>query len=289
MSLAHTEGVKATAVSFKPGASVDAEGTILWIGTNIGEIMEVEVDTQRILQSKAGVHGRAEVIRIYRHLNELWTFDEGGTLHIWGPDADGAPNLSSQPHQSYKLPKVHTFSMVVGDELWHATSKTIRVFAPSLDGSKPFQVLVRPLTADGAGDVSAGTQIKTQPGKVFGHIDGKISVFSTADYSCLEVLSISSWKINALAGVGQYMWVGYNTGKICVYDISQTPWIMKKEWQAHDQPIIKMKADPASSYRLDRLQVVSLGGDNKVKAWDGLLQDDWLEEHEVERHQVLRL
>ncbi|PNY26157.1 inositol polyphosphate 5-phosphatase [Tolypocladium capitatum] len=279
MSLAHTEGVKATAVAFKPGAGVDAEGTMLWIGTNIGEIMEVEVDTQRILQSRAGVHGRAEVIKMHRHLNELWTFDEGGTLHVWGPDADGVPNLSSQPHQSYKLPKVHTFSMVVGDELWHATSKTIRVFAPSLDGSKPFQVLVRPLMADGAGDVTAGTQIKTQPGKVFfGHVDGKISMFSTADYSCLEVLNISSWKINALAGVGQYMWAGYNTGKMCVYDMSQRPWIMKKEWQAHDQPIMKMKADPASSYRLDRLQVVTLGGDNKVKVWDGLLEDDWLEE-----------
>lgn len=279
LSLAHTEGVKATVVAFKPAPSADMEGSVLWIGTNLGEIMEVEVSTQRILLNRGGVHGRCDVISMYRHVNELWTLDEAGTMHVWGPGADGVPNLSSHPHQTNKLPREHSFSMIVGDELWHASGKAIRVFAPSLDGSRPFQVLVRPLNADGAGDVTAGTQVKTHPGNVFfGHIDGKVSIFSAVDYSCLAVLSISSWKINALAGVGPHMWAAYNTGKMCVYDMSQSPWVVKKDWQAHDEPIMKMKADPSSSYRLDRLQVITLGGDNKVKAWDGLLQDDWLEE-----------
>ncbi|PHH60312.1 hypothetical protein CDD81_1867 [Ophiocordyceps australis] len=279
MSLAHTEGVKATAVAFKPAASADKEGTVLWVGTNLGDIMEVEVGSQRILQSRGGVHARCDVVNIYRHLNELWTYDEGGVIHVWGPDSEGVPNLASHPHQSFKLPRGHTFSMVVGDELWHATGKTIRVFAPTADGSRPFQVLVRPLVAEGASDVTAGTQIKTDASKAFfGHVDGKVSIFSTSDYSCVAVLSVSAWKINALTGMGQYMWAGYNTGKMCVYDMSQQPWVVKKEWQAHDQAVIKMKTDLASAYRLDRLQVVSLGGDNKVKAWDGLLQDDWLEE-----------
>ncbi|PHH87313.1 hypothetical protein CDD83_9040 [Cordyceps sp. RAO-2017] len=279
MSLSHTEGTRATAVAFKPAPSADTEGSLLWIGTNVGEIMEVEVSTQRVLVNRGGVHARCDVIRIYRHINELWTLDEAGTIQIWGGGADGVPNLNGHPHQSNKLPRGHTFSMVVGDELWHATGKTIRVFAPSLDGNKPFQVLVRPLVADGAGDVTAGTQVRTQPGKAFfGHIDGKVSVFSAADYSCLAVLSISSWKINALAGVGPHMWAGFNTGKACVYDIDQSPWVVKKDWQAHEQAIMTLKADPASSYRLDRLQVISLGGDNKVRAWDGLLQEDWLED-----------
>ncbi|KAF4506739.1 hypothetical protein G6O67_006793 [Ophiocordyceps sinensis] len=279
LSLAHTEGVKATVVAFKPAPSADTEGSVLWIGTNLGEIMEVEVSTQRILHSRGGVHGRCDVIRMYRHVNELWTFDEAGTFHVWGPGVDGVPNLNSHPHQTNKLPRGHTFSMVAGDELWHATGKTIRVFAPSLDGTRPFQVLVRPLTADGAGEVTAGTEVRTHPGKVFfGHVDGKVSIFSAADYSCLAVLNVSSWKINALAGVGPHMWAAYNTGKMCVYDMSESPWIVKKDWQGHEQPVMKMKADPASSYRLDRLQVITLGADNKLKAWDGLLQDDWLEE-----------
>lgn len=279
VSLAHTEGVKATAVAFKPAADPDHEGAKLWIGTNVGEIMEVEVATHRILNSRAGVHGRSEVAKIYRHFNELWTVDEGGNLFVWAPGDDGSPSLDGNPAQIYKLPKGETFSMLVGDELWQATGKTIRVFAPTADNHRPFQVLVRAITADGAGDITAGTTIRSQPGKVFfGHADGKISIFSTKDYCCQTIFSISTWKVNALAGVGQYLWTGYNTGKICVYDVGQTPWAVLKEWQAHDNALFKMKVDPASTYQLEQLQVVSLGADSRIKVWDGLLQDDWLED-----------
>ncbi|KAL7945412.1 Endonuclease/exonuclease/phosphatase [Trichoderma barbatum] len=279
VSLAHTEGVKATAVSFKPCANPDQEGSKVWIGTNLGEIMEVEVPTQRILISKAGVHGKSEVTKIYRHLNELWTVDEGGNLHVWGPDSDGEPNLNNHPHQTYKVPKGETFSMVVGDELWQATGKQLRIFAPTRDNRTAFQVLARPITLEGAGDITSGTLLKSCPGKVFlGHVDGKISIFSTSDYSCQTIVNLTTWKINTLAGVGQYMWAGYNTGKVCVYDVAQTPWVVLKEWQAHDTTVLKMKVDFASSYQLDQLQVVSLGADSRIKVWDGMLQDDWLED-----------
>ncbi|RFU72332.1 hypothetical protein TARUN_9926, partial [Trichoderma arundinaceum] len=279
VSFTHTEGVKATAVSFKPCADPDQDGSKVWVGTNLGEIMEVEVPTQRILTSKAGVHGKSEVTKIYRHLNEMWTVDEGGNLHVWGPDSDGEPNLNNHPHQTFKIPKGETFSMVVGDELWQATGKQLRIFAPTRDNRTQFQVLARPITVDGAGDITSGTLLKSHPGKVFlGHVDGKISIFSTSDYSCKTVVNISTWKINTLAGVGQYIWAGYNTGKVCVYDVAQTPWVVLKEWQAHDSAILRMKVDFASSYQLDQLQVVSLGADSRIKVWDGMLQDDWLED-----------
>ncbi len=77
--------------------------------------------------------------------------------------------------------------------------------------------------------------------------------------------------------MGQQLWAGYSTGKICVYDIEQTPWVVAKEWQAHDNPVVKIIADRSSFYKLDRYQVVSLGADNMLRAWDGLLQEDWLE------------
>ncbi|KJK80611.1 hypothetical protein H634G_04850 [Metarhizium anisopliae BRIP 53293] len=280
MSLAHTEGVRATAVLFKPAADPDHEGAFIWIGTNMGELMEVEVATQRITEVRAGVHGKAEITKIYRHYNQLWSLDEGGTLNLWPGDNDGVPNLKSHPIiQPSRLPKGATFSMVVGSELWHATGKAIRVFEPSTDGSRPFQVLVRPLTADGCGDVSAGTLLSSMPGKVyFGHMDGKVSIFSSSDYTCQMILNVSSWKINGLAGVGHNIWAAYNTGKICVYDTTEQPWTLKKEWQAHDQSVLKMKMDPSSAYRIDQLQVASLGTDSKVRLWDGMLQDTWLED-----------
>ncbi|KAL6849125.1 hypothetical protein ACO1O0_008655 [Amphichorda felina] len=279
MSLSHTEGIKATAVAFKPAAGPQDEGSAVWIGTNSGELMEVDLTTHSITPSKGSVHQRREVTRIYRHYNELWTLDELGTLLVWGPDETGVPNLASHPHQSYKMPREHSFSMVIGHELWHASGKEIRVFAPTLDGRVQFQVLIRPLCADGAGDVTSGTVIKTQPGKVFfGHTDGKVSIFSTKDYSCLGVLNISTWKINCMVGVGHRVWIGYNTGRICVYDLTETPWSILKEWQAHGNPVLGMKCDPASAYRFDGVQVVSLGADSKIKMWDGLLEDDWVED-----------
>ncbi|KAB5575730.1 Endonuclease/exonuclease/phosphatase [Coniochaeta sp. 2T2.1] len=279
MSLAMGEGTKATALSFKPGANVDEEGVRVWIGTSMGDIMEADIATQSIMPNKAvAVHGRHEIIKIYRHYNELWSLDEGGTLHVWSPDSTGVPNLANSPTQTFRVPRGHSFSMVVGDELWYVTGKDIRVFLPSTGGDTQFQVLIRPLGQESIGEITSGTLLPSDPDKVFfGHNDGKISIYSRADYSCLEVVSISTYKINSLGGVGTNIWAGYNTGRICVYDLGQTPWAVKKDWQAHDNPIVRILPDRASCYKLNRYQVVSLGADNMVRTWDGHLQEDWLE------------
>jgi WD40 repeat protein len=278
MSFAHGEGVKATAVAFKCGLGVEDEGTRLWIGHNTGELMEADVATQSIVGNKSIAHGRNEIIKIYRHFNQMWTLDDIGNLNVWGPDSDGSPNLNNNPHQTFRLPRGHTFSMIVGGELWHATGKEIRVFAPTVDGRTQVQVLIRPMVAEGAGEVTSGALIKSQKGKAFfGHADGKISIWSQKEFTCLAVLSISTYKISCLAGVGNQLWAGYNTGRMCVYDIEKSPWVVKKDWQAHENPVVKIMTDKASFYRLDRLQVVSLGADNMIRAWDGLLQEDYLE------------
>ncbi|EGX89638.1 inositol polyphosphate phosphatase [Cordyceps militaris CM01] len=279
MSLAHTEGVRATAIIFKPGADPDTEGTRIWIGMNSGDMMEVDIASSRIVCNKPGAHGRYEIIAAYRYLNEIWTLDESGCLHIWGPDEDGIPNLNKSPTQSYKVPKGHTFSLVADSQLWFATSKVIRVFEPSLDGSTTFQVLTKPLVTEGTADITSGTTMEAHPGKVFfGHVDGKVSIYSTSDYSCQKVLHISGWKINTMAAVGADLWVGYSTGKVSIYDTKKQPWVTKKEWQAHDSGIYQLKADVTAPYRIERAQVVSIGHDGMVKFWDALLQDDQLEE-----------
>ena len=277
MSLAMGEGARGSSVIFKPGANVDEEAQRVWIGNNFGELLEADIPTQSIISTRPNAHGRHEIVKIYRHFNELWTLDESGTLHVWGPDETGVPSMASGPTQSFRVPKGHVFSIVVGDELWHATGKEIRVFLPTLDGRAQFQVLIRPLIQDSAAEVTSGTLLTSQPDKVFfGHSDGKISIYSVKDYTCLGVVNISGYKINSLAGVGRYLWAGYNTGRICVYDMGQTPWAVKKDWQAHDNPVVKIIADAASLYRLDRYQIVSLGADNMLRTWDGLLQEDWL-------------
>lgn len=278
-SFAHGEGIRGTAAVFKPGASVDEEGARLWIGNNMGELMELDVATQTIVATKPGAHGRSEIIKIYRHYNELWSLDEGGALHVWGPSEDGTPVLGSHPTQIYRVPKGHTFSMVVGGYLWHATGKDIRIYTPSVSGKGQFQVLIRPLSQDSAGEVTAGTLMKSDPDKVFlGHSDGKVSVYSRQTMTCTGIFNVSTHKVNSLAAVGQNLWAAYNTGRICVYDTGRSPWSIKKEWHAHDNPVIKLVADASSAYQIDRVQVISLGADNMVRVWDGLMQDDWLED-----------
>ncbi|KAJ3480254.1 hypothetical protein NLG97_g8114 [Lecanicillium saksenae] len=280
MSLAHTEGVKATAIIFKPGADPDTEATRIWVGMNSGDMMEVDVATSRIVCNKPGAHGRYEVLKAHRYLNEIWTLDESGCLHIWGPDDDGIPNLNKNPTQSYKVPKGHTFSLVADGQLWHVSDKSIRVFEPSLDGSTTFQVLMKPLVTEGTADITSGTTMDAHPGKIFfGHVDGKVSIYTSSDYSCQKVINISGWKINTLAAVGADLWVGYSTGKVCIYDTKKNPWMTKKEWQAHDSGIHQLKTDATAPYRIERAQVVSVGNDGKVKFWDALLQDDKLEEN----------
>ncbi|TAQ86758.1 hypothetical protein B7494_g4920 [Chlorociboria aeruginascens] len=277
MTLSHTEGVKIISVAFKPTSDINSEGSRLWLGSNIGELLEVDIASQSIVATKSNAHTRREVIKIYRHLGEMWTLDDGGTLHLWAPDGSGSPNLTN-PYQSFRVPKGHTFSILIGHELWHATGKDIRVFVPTLDGATQFQVLQRPLNQTGAGDVTSGTIIHTQPDRVyFGHADGKISLYSRRDYSCLGIITISVYKITSLAAAGSELWAGFSTGMIYVYDTTVLPWVVRKEWRAHQDPLICLLSDRSSFWKLDRSQVVSLGQDNTLRIWDGLLMDDWIE------------
>lgn len=275
MSLAHTEGLRVTSMSFMACSNVKDEGTRLWLGNNVGEIMEADISLQSIVTNRQ-VHARREVIKLYRYLDQMWSLDDGGTLHLWAPDDSGIPTLTN-PSQTFRLPKGHTFSMVVDGILWHATGKDIRAFMPTLDASAQFQVLTRPLCQSNAGDVSAGATIDSQSTNIyFGHTDGKVSIYSTRDYTCLGIVSLSIYKVTSLAGVCGNLWAGFSTGMVYVYDTEKSPWVVKKDWRAHNDPLIRLVADRSSFWKLDRAQVLSLGSDNIIRVWDGLLQDDWI-------------
>jgi len=275
-SLAHTEGVKIMSVAFKPTANVNDEGTRLWIGSNTGELSEVDVHTQTVLATKANAHTRRDIIKIYRHLNELWTLDDGGSLHLWAPDSEGSPSLEGNATKSFRVQKGHTFSTVIGDDLWLATGKEIRVYVPSREATQ-WLALQATLSQPNTGDITSGTTIGPQSDKIyFGHTDGKVSVYSKRDLSCLGVVNVSVYKITTLAGVGGYLWAGFSTGQVYIYDTTKPTWVVQKEWQAHHDPVVKLIADPASYWTLDRSNVVSLGQDNMIRVWDGLLQDDWI-------------
>src|SRR5690606_37770812 len=162
---------------------------------------------------------------------------------------------------THRITNNFSFSIVVGDQLWVASGKMIYVYEPTLDQRVQFNVTTRPITAiKPAGDITCGATLPGDPDKVyFGHSDGKVSIYSRSQLACLDVVSVSLYKINSLAGVGSYLWAGFRTGMMYVYDVQSRPWRVTKDWQAHEHPIVEVVADRSSIWKIDRLQVISLG------------------------------
>jgi hypothetical protein len=274
MEFSHGETIKTISVVFKPGQELRSEGSRIWIGNNIGELHEIDVATQSLVASNTS-HNRREIIRILRHKKDLWTLDDEGKLFVWPADESGTPNMKYS-HQAHRVPKGHTFSMVIRDKIWLALGKEIRIYKPGSESS--FTVLESPLVQPGTGDVTSGSSTSQQGGRAyFGHNDGKVTIYSTKDYACLGNIKVSDYKINSLTFAGDYLWAAYRTGKIYVYDTSTTPWTVKKDWRAHDGQVAGLILDPSSIWTLRRLQVTSIGHDQSIRLWDGMLEDDWLE------------
>ncbi|KAK0935995.1 hypothetical protein LTR29_012456 [Friedmanniomyces endolithicus] len=286
LNMVHHENVKATSLIFKPAARTEDEGKRIWIGTNIGEIHEMDIPSQSRIKTKVA-HPRREVVKMFRYASELWTLDDGGEFNVWKADRSGLPSLDSQC-ATFRIPRGHTFSIACGSQLWIALGKEIRVYKPGGRNDTEFQVLQEPLSQPSTGDVTSGAMLSSNPDLVyFGHSDGKVSIYDRNDFSCTGVLSISLYKISSLVGVGDYLWAGFNTGMVYVYDTSTTPWRVRKDWEAHEKKqVCSIVADPSAVWKMDRLQVVTLGTDNMLRIWDGLLEEDWLEsrmqEHDSE-------
>jgi WD40 repeat protein len=276
LNLPHAETMKVTAMAFKPAKNYEDEGKRIWLGTNAGELHEIDIPTGSSVITKTGAHSRFSITKIHRQATEMWTLDEDGKLLIWPPGDDELPSLSLSPHIC-RVPPGATFSTIVGNELWIAYGKEISIFQHNVNSRTATQILQKPLTQPGVGEVTAGTIVSGQADRIyFGHIDGKVTIYSRQDYSCLGVVNVSLYKISSLVGVGDYLWAGFNTGMIYVYDTSSQPWKVKKDWKAHENTIAGILVDRTSIWKLQRLQVASLGTDGLIRLWDGMLKDDWL-------------
>jgi len=276
LTLAHGEGVKVTALVFKPTADVDGEGQRLWLGTTEGEIDEVDIPAQSVVHTKPNAH-RREIVKMYRQASQIWSLDVEGQLNVWSAGQNGMPSLDTTP-KTFRTIKGHSCSLVVSGQLWLANAKDIHIFQPNARSDDAFQLLKRPLRQESAGDITSAATLSSKPGLVyFGHNDGKVSLYDTRSLECMGIVNISPYKVNSLAGAGGYLWAGFSTGMIYVYDTSATPWRVTKDWHAHDKSLSSIITDRQSLWKMDRLQVVTLGQDNTIRLWDGLLEEDWLE------------
>lgn len=276
MSITHGEVTKVTALAFKPATAVEDEGQRIWLGTHAGELLEVDIPTGTTVYTKPNAHSKCQITKIHRQASEMWSLDEDGKLMIWPAGHDGLPSLSLSPIVC-RVFKGGSFSIIVGRQLWIAYGKEIVVYEQNTTARTAVQVLDKPLVQPNVGDVTAGSMVASQSDRIyFGHIDGKVTIYSTQDYACLGIVNVSLYKISSLVGVGDYLWAGFNTGMIYVYDTTTHPWKVKKDWKAHEKTIAGILVDRSSIWKLDRLQVASLGTDNLIRLWDGMLEDDWL-------------
>ncbi|KAL7266944.1 hypothetical protein RUND412_010489 [Rhizina undulata] len=279
MSLAHGEGTRITAICFKPSAKVQDEGRQLWLGTSHGELLEVDIASQRVVETRTSAHTKREIVQIHRCGYELWSLDDAGKLQVWAPDhQSGVPNLRNSP-TTFRIPNRHTFSIVVDRLLWVGAGRTVHIYQPSAEPNIPFNVLTRPLApSKSTGEITCGAVVNSEPDKVyFGHSDGKVSVYSRSKFTCIDVVSVSLYKITSMSGVGDYLWAGFKTGMMYVYDVRTKPWRVLKDWECAYGPVVQVIADRTSIWKVGRLQVVSMGVDNVIRIWDGMLEDDWLE------------
>ena len=276
-NLGHAEKeTRVTALAFKPALTAECEGSSLWLGTNIGEMQELSISSQSIECSRVGAHERREIVRIHRYQNSMWTLDESGKLCVWQGDSTGLPDLKSNP-RLHRVPRGYTFSLVIQGSLWLATGKDIRIFRPNSADHVAFSILQEPLSQPNVGTVTSGATISSQLDRVyFGHVDGKVTIYSTTDFTCLGIVSISNYRISCLVGVGTHLWAGYSTGMLTVYDCQAKPWVTKKNWLGHTNPVLNILVDRSSLWREGPLRVLSYGTDYTLRFWDGTLQTDWL-------------
>jgi hypothetical protein len=279
----NNDGYKVTSMEFKPLRDVNLEGLALWIGTDKGALMEFDVSNSYStgpVEKRGNVH-TSSVNAILRCRLSMWTLDESGKCQVWQPTDDGSEiSMMSTPRTFRVLPRWNV-AFVANWRLWVGTGKQVQVYSPLLLNGDAFNVTQRAIAlpqGKPAGAVTCGTTLPADKDLIFvGHDDGKVSIYSQKNLVCLDVVPINIYNIVTLQGVGEYLWAGFRTGMIYVYDTSVTPWRVCKDWDAHHKmKITHLLADRPTLWRAGVGMVMSVGEDGVMKTWDALLMDDWL-------------
>lgn len=285
----HMKDSKVTSLEFRPTKRAEDRGYFLWIGTKEGHLFEVDIRSGSLTGSKFAAHGHS-VTHIFRHGRSMITLDSNGKALIFTfDDNEDALLVHSQP-RVFRIAEKQEFVTFLGGLLWTSTradmtgtgpiskAPIIRVYDIFTPGSVGRSIV--PFEYVGA--VTSGSALPSQPQNVYlGHEGGFISVWSimTSDGipQCSEVMKVAISDVLSLEGVGERLWAGGRTGMISAYDVVPRPWLITNCWNAHsDLPVLRLAVDPFSIERVQRLCVFSVGRDEQVRLWDGLLGPDWI-------------
>ncbi|KAI9598136.1 Endonuclease/exonuclease/phosphatase [Syncephalis fuscata] len=270
--------IRVDACCFVPPRLPNEESQWVWCALKTGELWEVEAETGVITEQRTGAH-TCSVTHMLRARAHIWTLDESGRLQCWYQHGEtGRLSLKAQPTLRRVPAKVIAASVVASEQLWLSTGKTVEVYLPLSPTGSASGLPIATLRIDAnVSDVTCITVDDTVRRVYTGHADGHVTVWCSKTRRRLQVYKASLYAITALACPGQqqpHLWAGFQTGKICVYDTAQEPWVVIKDWQAHDKAVQSLMVDNASLALLGRLQMASLDIEGCVRIWDGLLCDD---------------
>ena len=289
----HMKDSKITSVEFRPAGRAGDRGVFLWVGTKEGHLFEVDVRSGNVTGTKAAAHGHC-VSHIFRHGSCMITLDSSGKTLVFIPDGQDDVQLTNpQQPRVFRIAEKQEFAKILGGLLWTSTRadmtggdsgpaskvpiiRVYDIFSPGSVGR-----VVQPI--EHVGPVTSGAILPSQPRTVYlGHEGGFITIWSILAHDggipiCIEVMKVSASDVLSLEGVGERLWAGGRKGMISAYDIVPRPWLVTNAWSAHPGlPVLRLATDPYSIEKLGRLCVVSVGRDEQVRLWDGLLGLDWI-------------
>ena len=283
---------KVTCMEFRPSVCQADRGYLLWVGTKEGHIFELDIRTGFIRGIKHSAHLH-HIVHLFRHSRSMVSLDESGKALIFSPDASNQEDISL----ALTVPRVvrttekQDFVKMLDGKLWTAARADhhsalshklpiIRVFDLFNSASTGRSLL----PTEHVGPVTSATMLPSQPGLVYvGHEEGFISMWelNTEDGypRCVEIMKVSVSDVLSLEGVSNRLWAGSRNGMISAYDVSQKPWLVTNCWNAHPGvPVMKLMVNHYAITKVGRLCVASIGRDEQLRLWDGLLGWDWVGE-----------
>lgn len=302
------EPPKITSAEFRYTIVGQDQGRIIWLGTKEGHLVEVDIRTGKVLGMRLSAHSHP-VIAIWHRGNFMVSADGYGKVLVFdltapSPAEDTRLTQSNPPAKVVRTSDKVEFLQLAGSLLWAASrhdiqapgsayrNTMIRVYDIFSPGYRVYTVLTKIPT----GFPTCATEL--DGGHVYiTHEEGSVSVWSVDlmtrnEPSCVDIVKCGMSDLTSCIGVCGKLWVGLRSGVINVYDVSHRPWVLTNSWFAHakELPVVRIQVDrtlgenhDAKYRRWIGLGVVSVGRDELVRFWDGMLGGEWIETELLER------
>ncbi|KAF8994324.1 hypothetical protein BDQ17DRAFT_1099560 [Cyathus striatus] len=218
----------------------------------------------------------------------MLTLDESGKTLIFSPSEEASGGLVNTLPRVTRTTEKQDFARLLGGKLWTAARGESsshgghkipikRVFDPFNPASTGRSLI----PTEHVGAVTPGTILSSHPGHVYlGHEEGFILICSLeeSDYPrYIKVVKVSLSDVLCLEGVNDRLWAGGRNGMIAAYDMQCKRWVVRNCRTAHPGlPVVRLVVDYLGVQK-GRLCVVSVGRDEAVRFWDGLLGLDWID------------